>query len=317
MKEQIIYNLKKAPGYISGEEISRSLHISRAGIWKNIEELRRQGYEIVAVPHLGYRLLSSPDKLFPWEITCELGTKNIGRHVVYRETVRSTMDEAFQLGLKGAAEGTVICAESQLKGRGRLGRSWISPKGKGIYLSMILRPLLTPADAAQVTLLSAVAICEAVNTVTGINARIKWPNDVLVGKRKLAGILTELHAEWDCIKFIVVGIGMNVNVSASYLPREATSLKMETGRNFSRVQIVRAMLRSFEKWYEVLKVEGFPVVVARWKELAVTLGERVCISDQSGSLEGEAVGLDHDGGLFIRNDDGDIIKKMSGDIIHA
>lgn len=315
MKEQIIYYLKKAPGYLSGEEISRSLNISRAGIWKNVEELRRQGYEIVAVPHLGYKLLSSPDKLFPWEIRFELGTKNIGRNIIYRETVHSTMDEAFQLGLEGAVEGTVICAENQTKGRGRLGRSWVSPKGKGIYMSILLRPSLAPTDAAQLTLLSAVAVCEAVNASAGIDARIKWPNDLLIGNRKLAGVLTELNAEVDRVKFIVIGIGINVNISTSQLPDGATSLKSETRKNFSRVRIVQEILRSFEKWYDCLKTEGFAPVLKEWKELSVTLGSRVRIFDQNGFLEGKAIGLDDDGGLLIRSDMGNIIKKMSGDVV--
>lgn len=314
MQEEIITLLKKKQGYLSGEEISRAFNISRAAIWKCMQTLRRQGYKIEASPHLGYRFLSSPDKLLPWEIRFDLKTKRIGKNIIIRQAVSSTMDEAFEQANRGAEEGTVVCAESQTKGRGRMGRSWVSPKGKGIYLSVILRPQLAPSQAAQLTLMTAVAVCEALQKVSGVDVRIKWPNDLLVKNRKVSGILTEMSAEVDRIKFIVVGIGINVNASKDDLPPSATSLKVEAKKNFPRVPVIQEILRSLEKWYDPLPTAGFEPVLRRWKELSMTLGKRVKISELNGSVEGEAVDLANDGGLLIRNISGVIVKKMSGDV---
>ena len=318
MHKEIIHFLKKSyPNYISGEEISRALKLSRAAIWKYMQELRKEGYEIVAVPHLGYRLVSSPDKLFPHEIQFELGTKTLGQRIIYEDTVGSTMDLAFQLAMKNVAEGTVVCAESQTKGRGRLGRGWVSPKGKGIYFSMILRPKLPPAEVAKLTLLCGVAVSEAIKKMTGLEALIKWPNDLLIGSKKVAGILTELNAEMDRVKFVIVGIGINVNTSAQQLPPEATSLRLVKKLSLSRVMVFQEILREVEKWYLEAQHHGFSKVLKRWKELSLTLGKWVKVSDPSGVFEGEAISIDHDGGLLIRQDSGVVVKKMAGDVIAA
>lgn len=315
MQNKIIHFLKTAGGYISGEEMSRSLSISRAAVWKYMQELRGEGYDIVAVPHLGYRLASCPDKLLPAEIQSGLETKILGRDIRHFESVGSTMDAAFRLGVEGAREGTVVCAECQTKGKGRLGRGWASPKGKGIYMSVIFRPRLAPAHAAQLTLLSAVAVCEAVGGFCRVPAKIKWPNDILINRRKLAGILTELSAETDCVRFVVIGIGINVNTPLSQLPPNATSIKNETGQKTSRPLLVREVLRSLEKWYGRLSAEGFAPVMARWKGLSSTLGRRVRVSGAGGDVEGEAVDLDGDGGLIIRDGTGLTVKRMTGDVV--
>ena len=317
MQQQIVHLLKKNPGYLSGEEISRSLKMSRAGIWKYMQELRKEGYEILAVPHLGYKLISSPDKLLPQEIQFQLRTKTLGKKIIYEETVSSTMDAAFNLGLEGAEEGTIVCAESQTKGRGRLGRAWSSPKGQGIYMSVILRPSWPPSEVARVTLLSAVVVAQAVKNIAGVPALIKWPNDVLIHHKKLAGILTELSAEMDRVKFVVVGIGLNVNANLSQLPPGATSLKVEAKRPFSRIEVIQEILREFEKWYVRLDGEGFAPVRERFRELSVTLKKRIRVSDSAGSMEGEAIDIDYDGGLLIRQDSGVIVKRMAGDVLEV
>ena len=304
-------------GYVSGEEISRQLNITRTGIWKHIQELRRRGYKVEASPHLGYRLTASPDKLFPWEICNGLNTTNIGTDFFYYDTVSSTMDEAFRRGVEGAPEGIVVCAESQSKGRGRLGRSWSSPKGKGIYLSVLVRPSVSPMEATKLTLLSAVALCEAVRRSTGIEAAIKWPNDLLVKQRKLAGILTELSAEVDRVNFVVIGIGLNVNALMGQLPPQATSIKMEAGRSFSRPEIVREILRSLDGWYVRWLDEGDVPILQRWKELSSTLGKNVRVLEGKTPCEGEAVDLAPDGGLLVKLADGTIVKKMSGDVVQV
>jgi len=327
IQNKIIHFLKTAEGYLSGEEISRQLKISRAGIWKYMQELRREGYDIVAVPHLGYRLVSSPDKLLPIEIQSELGTEVLGKDIKYFDSISSTMDVAFRLGVEGACEGTVVCAEGQTQGKGRLGRSWASPKGKGVYMSVILRPQLAPTEVAQLTLLSAVAVCEAVGKFCEVPAKIKWPNDILVDNKKLAGILTELSAEMDRVRFIVIGIGINVNTPLSQLPPNATSIKNEMsakggsasgrGRKASRVMLVQEILRSLERWYISLDAQGFGPVIARWKELSSTLGKQICLVDPGGNIKGEAIDLDEYGGLIIRSETGVTVKRMSGDVIQV
>lgn len=315
MREKIILFLKEAEGYVSGEEISRRCGMSRAAIWKYMQELRQEGFDVVAVPHLGYKLVASPDKLLPSEIQHGLKTQYLGKKIIYEDTVTSTMDVAFRRGVEGAAEGTLVCAEGQTKGKGRLGRQWNSPKGKGVYMSVILRPSLPPTDVAQLTLLAAVAVCEAIRRASGVEARIKWPNDILVGNRKLAGILTELSAETDRVRFVVIGIGINVNTSLSVLPAQATSLKEETRRKISRVELVQEILRGLESWYERLKKQGFAPALERWKELSSTLGQRIRVVDPGGTVEGEAIDLDKNGGLLIRNDAGLIVSKIAGDVV--
>jgi BirA family biotin operon repressor/biotin-[acetyl-CoA-carboxylase] ligase len=317
MQEQIINFLRKSGEYVSGEEISRALNISRAGIWKHIQELRAEGYDIVAVPHLGYQLVSSPDKLLPREIKFGLGTHILGKKIFSHEVIPSTMNEAFELGLKGAEEGTLVCAESQTKGRGRLGRSWVSPKGKGIYMSVILRPQMNLSEVPKLTLLTAVAVAEAIYKMAGVKVAIKWPNDLLIGSQKLGGIITELSAEIDRIKFVVVGIGVNINTTASQLPPEATSLRIETDKYFSRVEILKEVLRSLEYWYLRVSKEGFDGVLKKWREFSITIGKRVRIADSAGFVEGEALDLAEDGGLLIRKDSGVVVKKMSGDVMQV
>jgi len=315
MQKRIIQFLKQTEGYVSGEEMSQNLNISRAAIWKYMQELRALGYDIAAVPHLGYQLVASPDKLFPHEIQFGLQTKIIGQKVLTFESISSTMDEAFRLGMEGAPEGTVVCAEGQTKGRGRLGRVWVSPKGKGIYCSLILKPKLPPTQMPQITLMIAVALAEAIRQTTLIQPMIKWPNDLLIGSKKLAGILTELRAEVDQVQFVIVGIGLNVNATSSQILDTATSLKIETKGNMNRVEIFQEILRSIELWYEKLLKGHFDEILDYCRQHSATLKKRVRIHDSTGNIEGEAVGLDNDGGILIRQDKGTIIKKMAGDII--
>ncbi len=317
MKTSIIHFLKQTEEYLSGEEISRHLKMSRAAVWKYIEELRKDGYEIEAIPHRGYKLLTTPDLLLPHEIQFNLGTKTIGKEFIYHESISSTMDLAFKLGMEGAKEGTVVCAETQTKGRGRMGRSWVSPKGKGIYFSLILRPSLTPTESSKFTLLAGVAVSEAIHKVCGIRPGLKWPNDLLIHHKKLAGILTELSAEMDRVRFIVIGIGLNVNTMTSQLPSIATSLKAEVKQNVNRVDVLQEILRQFEKYYFEVKVDGFDTVIKKARQLSATIGTRIKLVDAGKELEGQAIDIDDQGALVIRSDAGVAIKRMTGDVIHV
>ncbi|VAX36794.1 Biotin operon repressor / Biotin--protein ligase [hydrothermal vent metagenome] len=309
MKEDIIRYLKVNEGYISGEEFSRRLNITRAAIWKNIEELRREGY-VIAATKQGYKLASVPDKLFPVEIQLGLKTKVLGKKIYYYDVIDSTMQEAFRLGLENTPEGTVVIAESQTRGKGRLGRVWNSPRGKGIYMSLILRPEFGLMDVPKVTLLSAVAVCEAIRHVTDVDVQIKWPNDLLIEGKKVAGILTELNAQMDQVQFVVVGLGVNVNAPLSVLPEHAVSLKKVIGKKILRLVLLQEILRFLEKWYEDVNQNGFKPMMQRWKELSCTLGKRVNVD----GIEGEAVDIDEYGALVIRNEQQELVKRMSGDV---
>ncbi|MBZ0167119.1 MAG: biotin--[acetyl-CoA-carboxylase] ligase [Candidatus Omnitrophica bacterium] len=313
MKDSIIHYLKQADGYLSGEDISRQLHMSRAGIWKNIEELRKDGYEIIAVPHLGYKLTGKPDLMLPREVLYGLNTEVMGRRVIHHPAIASTMDHAFQLGVENEPEGTVVCAETQTRGRGRMERRWTSPKGKGLYFSLILRPALLPTDAAKMTLFSAVAVCEALRVQTGLDVHIKWPNDLLINRKKVAGILTELSAEMDRVRFIVIGLGLNVNTAKRQLPSSATSLKLELGTSVSRVEVMQAILRRLDAWYAVFAQQGFVPVIRRWRELSSTLGQEIRI----GNITGTAVDLDEHGGLIVQDENGKRVRCMTGDVLQV
>lgn len=319
MKAEIIKFLKKREEYISGEEISESLNISRQALWKNIQNLRDLGYDIVAVPHLGYKLVSRPDRMFPWEIQQDLGTKFIGRNIYYHEAVSSTMDIAFEAGANDLSmpEGSVFLSETQTKGKGRLGREWLSPKYKGLYLSIVLKPKILPSHASLLTLLTAVGICEAVKELKGLEAKIKWPNDILINDQKAAGILTEINAETDIIHFVVIGIGINVNNDKKALPTGAISLKEETGEHVDRVFLLQEVLRYIEINYLLFLQGQTNEIIDKWRLFNTTLGKRVKVHLQTGYLEGEAVDIDADGALLLRKDSGVIQRITAGDIVHC
>lgn len=317
INNEIIGFLKKKQEYVSGEEISRHLNISRQALWKHIQELKDSGYDIAAVPHLGYQLVSSPDRLFPSEVQHKLNTKFIGKDIYYFDTLSSTMDVALQLAVKGVPEGAVVLAEAQTKGKGRLGRNWISPKYKGIYLSLILRPKILPSKASVLTLLSAVSICEAVKEITDLDLKIKWPNDIFIQNKKLGGILIELNAEMDQTRFIIIGIGLNVNNDKKDLINNAASLKEYKKDDINRIILLQEILRRLEANLLSFQEKGSGYIIEKWHSYNITLGRRVKISFQKEQIEGQAVDIDIDGGLLIRDDSGVIRKVMSGDVIHC
>lgn len=317
MDAKILDFLKQKHGYVSGEEISEHLKISRQALWKHIQALKDSGYDIAAVPHLGYQLVSCPDRLFPSEISAQLNTKFIGKIIYYFDEIASTMDSATELGIKGAPEGTLILAEAQKKGRGRLAREWFSPKYKGIYLSLILRPDILPNLTPMLTFLAAVSICESLDDAFGLDARIKWPNDILINNKKAGGILTELNAEMDAVRFVVIGIGLNVNNDKDTLVSGATSLKEQKKEKIERVILLQDILRRIEANYLSFQEEGSRNTIRKWRQYNATLGKRVRISCQKQHFEGQAVDVDKDGGLLIRKDSGLIEKIIAGDVVHC
>ena len=243
-----------------------------------------------------------------------LKTRIIGRELIYHDTVGSTNTVAYNLAKSGAKEGTVVIAEKQTKGRGRLSRAWFSPKEKGIYLSIILRPKMTPFKAPVITLMAAVSLAQAIRENANVQAFIKWPNDILINDKKAAGILTEMEAEADSVKFLILGIGINVAAKPSELPKGATSIMCEAGDPVARPGLIKALFERLEQNYLLIQKEGFLTIRTEWKNLSVTLGRRVKATCMHKETEGEAVDIDSDGGLKIRLDNGFYEKVMAGDL---
>jgi len=304
---------KNTEQYLSGEEISNELDVTRAAIWKHIEKLRDMGYDIEAMPHLGYRLKGIPDKMLPSEIKHELGTKILGKNIYAYAKTDSTNTLAYNLAKEGALEGTVVVAEQQQKGKGRLGRKWVSPTG-GIYMSCIIKPDIGPNEVQEFTLVAALSVVDAIKEVTGVESRIKWPNDIIINKKKVCGILTELKAETDRIDFVILGIGINANVSDKALPETATSIRKELSRRISRIDIIKSLLRNLEKEYFIFKDKGFASLLERIKSLSETIGKHVRVSSHDSVYEGEAVDIDEEGALVIRLDSGIMQRILSGDV---
>ena len=319
MKAKIILLLKKNyPDFTSGEEISRLLGVSRTAVWKHIRKLKESGYQIEAHSKVGYRLNHSPDMLFEHELTAALNSNILGRRIVYREVVGSTNELAKELAQKGTEEGTVVIAEEQTSGKGRMGRVWYSPAEKGLWFSLILRPPISPADASKLTLVCAVAVAQTIREVTGVSAGIKWPNDILVKNMKLAGILTEMNAEIDKVHYLIVGIGVNVNLVREEFPDElselATSLACQTGQRVSRLEVLVALLSNLDRLYQDFVEGKFSQILSLWKQMSVTLNRRVKVQSFEEVHEGIAFDLDDEGALLLMKEDGTLRRILSGDV---
>lgn len=322
MLDEKILNILRTnrDSYVSGEELCKLAGISRAAIWKHIEKLREEGYEIDAVPHLGYKLIAAPDSLIPSEIRWNLKAKVFGSRILAYKKVDTTNDVAYELAKKGMKEGTVVLAEEQAKGKGRHGRNWISPPKGGIYMSYILRPNISPNEIPRITLLSAIAVAKAIREVCGMEAFIKWPNDIMIDDKKICGILTEMKAEQDRVDFIVVGIGINVNTPVKHLPKTASSLKEEMRRrnlkaSVSRVDLTKKVLEMLEEYYNLLNKEGFAPIIEAWKDMSSMLGSRIKVSLPNRVFEGQAHDIDPDGALVVRLDSGVLERVSSGDVV--
>jgi len=306
------------PDYISGEQVCRQLGVSRTAIWKQVETLRNMEYVIEARSNAGYRLVSVPDRLYPEEVGAGLGTKVMGTEIRYSPSVESTNESAKEWAREGAPEGGIFLAEEQGRGKGRLGRGWFSPFGKGLWFSVVLRPQINPLDVPQVTLVAAVAVAGAVYKETGMAPGIKWPNDLLAANGKLCGILTEMNADMDRVKYAVLGIGLNVNISPAEIPKElqgiVTSVAMETGEKVNRVKLLQAILRELDYWYQTWTSEGFRPVLDYWKEWNVTLGRRVKVKTFKEVVEGVAEDVDEGGALVVRLDSGEWRRFMAGEV---
>jgi BirA family biotin operon repressor/biotin-[acetyl-CoA-carboxylase] ligase len=310
--------LRSAPDCVSGAEIGRRVGISRAAVWKHVARLRRAGYRIEGTPACGYRLLESPSPVTPSEIAAHLRSKVLGRVIRYDETVDSTNRVARELARSGAVEGTVVVADGQTAGRGRLGRAWFSPPGLNLYLSVVLRPSVPPARGPQLALVAASAVAATIVELSGARPAIKWPNDVLIGGRKVAGILTEMDSEADRVTFVVVGMGINLNMArealAPELRRTATSLRAEVGREIHRAAFAGRLLAELERRYGRYTAEGFAVLREEWESYSCLTGREVTVVGGNNRTDGRVLGIDEQGALRLRGADGVVRQILAGDV---
>ena len=304
-KKQILKALRECGGYLSGETLSNQLDTSRVSIWKHIHSLKEDGYVIEASPK-GYRLVSSPDLLLPYEFP------GLERRIHYFPEISSTMDAARELAKKGAGDGTIVIAEAQTHGRGRLNREWLSPAG-GIYFTIVLRPGISPAYAPRINLMASIAVATTIKKLFELKAELKWPNDVLIEGRKVCGILAEMDAEMDVVNFVNIGIGINANTSIPQFEKTVTSLKGALGREISRKELLSALLMEIERWQPLLMKED---LLQEWKKLSVTLNKDVKIVAPGEVIVGRAIDIDTTGALIVKKRDGSLKKAMAGDCIH-
>ena len=316
-KEKILNLLRSSSsGFISGEELARKCGISRTMVWKHIKTLEHEGFGIQAVPSQGYRIITVPDTLRKNDLKPGLKTKLIGKEVHLYPEVASTNTLAMAMAADGAPEGTVVIAEQQTGGKGRLGRKWISPKGN-LYLSVVLRPEIPMHKAPLITLMGAVAVANTIRKTCGLEAGIKWPNDILISGKKVSGLLTEMSAEQDRIRHVVLGIGLDVNMPLDELPPDVraltSTLAAEAGAKIDRLALLQDLLRELESRYQDFLVNDQEILRV-WTSFNTTIGSRVTVSGAGEALEGLAQGIDSEGRLLVRLDDGAVRMVAAGDV---
>lgn len=320
MKESILKELiENRNRYISGQELSKKFGVSRTAIWKYIKKLKEEGFVIESVTNKGYILISSPDALYPVEIKRNLKTEFIGKEIIYLDSVDSTNNYGKELASRGFNDGILIVAEEQTKGRGRLGREWISQKGKGIWMTIMLKPDLKPDMASQVTLIAALSVLRGIKNVTDIDVMIKWPNDLVINGKKVCGILTELGAEIDIINYLCVGIGINVNSEEDDFNKiglnTATSLKVTVGKTIDRKRLIVEILESFENLYKQFLQKGsIDYMLEEYKKHLVNLGKEVKIILKNNEIKGIAEDVNSKGHLMVRLDNGHLMEVSSGEV---
>ncbi|MBM7598381.1 BirA family biotin operon repressor/biotin-[acetyl-CoA-carboxylase] ligase [Virgibacillus halotolerans] len=304
--------------YISGQVLSDKLKISRSGIWKHMKELEKDGYTIEGKSKKGYRILDYPDKLSENTLQWGLNTKWIGKTIIHKQSIPSTQIIAHQVALEGASHGTVVIADEQTMGKGRMNRHWHSGKGKGIWLSILVRPDILPYQAPQLTLLTATVLADVLRTCTTVAPLIKWPNDILINNKKTAGILTEMQAEQDRIQYVVIGIGLNVNQTKSDMPEDighrATSLQMETNKHWQLRELVQNILTTFENTYDSYMENGFPEIKDKWESFGFKIGESISIKTMRDKWDATFLGIAADGALLTKATDGTTKKLYSAEI---
>lgn len=317
MRNKILELLKESEDFVSGESISKKFGVTRAAIWKAINSLKDDGYEIESIPRKGYKLVSSPDILTYEEIKEYLDTRFIGNKIYYYDSIDSTNKMAKDIAFV-EKEGVIVVAEEQTKGRGRLGRTWESPKKKGIYFSVILKPQMTPMKVAKLTLIGAAAVCLSLKEM-GIESKIKWPNDIVINGKKVCGILTEMNSELNMINYVIIGIGVNVNLEESEIPEDikhkATSLKIEAKNRIDRKKLLGTILSKFEELYIPFRdEENISRTIEICRNSSAVIGKEIKVMNGSTYKLGRALDINEAGELIVEFEDGNIENVFSGEI---
>ena len=322
MKTKILKILRNADGFVSGQAICESLGVSRTAVWKVINQLKEEGYEFDAVSNKGYRIVNYPDILTKSEIESQLDKNDIIKKIVFFDETDSTNNRAKKAAEEGEESGTLFITECQTGGRGRRGRNWVSPPGSGIWMTLLLRPQINPANASMLTIVAAMAVTMAIRravaeTGADVECHIKWPNDVVINKKKVCGILTEMSAELDCIHYVVIGIGINVNTTefADEIKETASSLFVETGKNIKRSRIVALFAEEFTKYYQkFLNTGDLSGLVQDYNEMLINAGRQVRICDAKEEFTGVAAGIDSHGELLVTKEDGTQAVISAGEV---
>lgn len=317
MKSKILKKLRESSGYVSGQQLCEEFQVSRTAVWKVIGQLKEEGYQIEAVRNKGYRIIEIPDILSREEIESLLHAEWAGQKVYYYQQIDSTNIRAKQLGEEGAPHGTLVVADNQNGGRGRRGRGWISPEQQNIYMSILLRPDFSPEQAPMLTLVMAYSVVQGIMKYAGVKVQIKWPNDVVLNGKKICGILTEMSAEIDYINHVVIGVGINVNMS-EILPElvaTATSIKRETGRRLKRAELIAAVIERFEENYALFRKAGdLGSMMKGYNDLLVNKDREVKILEPGNEYTGCALGINEKGELLVRRDDETVTAVYAGEV---
>lgn len=316
-KTKILKVLRGTKGYISGQELCEQLGVSRTAVWKYMKQLKEEGYEIQAVQNKGYCLTEVPDVLGESEIKSRLDTRWAGSQVYFYEEIDSTNTQAKRLAEDGAPSGILVVSDCQVKGKGRRGRTWESPKASAIYMTLMLRPQILPERASMLTLVMGLSVVQAIRSVLHIETSIKWPNDVVLNKKKLVGILTEMNAQMDYIEYLVIGIGINANMG--HFPQEledkATSLQIELGHPVNRAELVAATMKCFEENYDIFeKTQDLSGLIEAYHAVLANYNQPVRVLEPGNEYSGVARGINKKGELLVEREDGSVKTVYAGEV---
>lgn len=317
MKAEILRVLKETKSYISGQELCEHFHVSRTAIWKVIKQLEAEGYEIEAVRNKGYLLKTAGDILSKAELESSMYTEWAGRNILYFDETDSTNTEAKKAAEAGSPHGMLVAADYQLAGKGRRGKSWTSPHGAGLWMTLVMRPQIHPSAASALTLVAAMAVSEGIDEAAGIRTEIKWPNDIVCGGKKLCGILTEMSTELECINYVVTGIGINVNTQKfpEEIKETATSLYLEKGERVSRSKLAGSIMAAYERYYDIfMKTCDMSGLKEEYNERLVNKGRVVRVIKTEEEYMGTSLGIDETGELLVKTEDGQVQNVISGEV---
>jgi len=308
--------------YLSGQDLSDVLHISRVAVWKHIKKIQALGYTVESKQKEGYKLTKKSDLLLPWEITTELGTKSLGQHAYYYETVDSTQNEALKIANESNKEGIIIIAEKQTGGKGRSGRKWISPKG-GIWFSIILHPKFDISNITLFPIASSLALSNAIEKTCKIKTELKWPNDLTIKGKKLSGMLVDASLESNKIENLVLGVGINFEVNSKEIEKilkktpnfYGVASLSEQKNKIKPIQLIQSFLLELEDIYEQLNNNQRKKIISKWTERSSTIGKKIEVDTHQGKVKGDAIRIDDDGGLVVKDKE-KTNKIFAGDITH-